>query len=112
MRRKKRKRFRAEARVPLVLPTGENKLWTMDFTRETLASGRKFRTLNLMDRFSREAPRIDWTLNCQDRAWCGCWKKWRKSGDIRKRFRWTTGRSSSVKQWTNGLMHMALRRIW
>ena len=31
MRRKKRKRFRAEARVPLVLPTRENQLWTMDF---------------------------------------------------------------------------------
>ena len=27
MRRKKRKRFRAEARVPLVLPTRENQLW-------------------------------------------------------------------------------------
>src|ERR1035437_1216656 len=59
MRRKKRKRFRAEARVPLALPTRENQMWTMDFTRDTLASGRKFRTLNLMDGFTREAPRIE-----------------------------------------------------
>jgi len=59
MRRKKRKRFRAEARVPLVLPTRENQTWTMDFTRDSLASGRKFRTLNLMDGFTREAPRIE-----------------------------------------------------
>lgn len=29
MQRKKRKRFRAEARVPLVLPTRENQLWTI-----------------------------------------------------------------------------------
>jgi len=59
MRRKKRKRFRAEARVPLVLPTRENQLWTMDFTRDSLASGRNFRTLNLMDGLTREAPRIE-----------------------------------------------------
>src|SRR5258708_4750674 len=31
----------------------------MDFTRDTLASGRKFRTLNLMDGYTREAPRIE-----------------------------------------------------
>src|ERR1017187_6109612 len=55
MRRKKRKRFRAEARVPLVLPTRENQMWTMDFTRDSLASGRPFRTLNLMDGSTREA---------------------------------------------------------
>jgi len=59
MRRKKRKRFRAEARVPLTLPTDANQVWTMDFTRDTLASGRKFRTLNLMDGYTREAPRIE-----------------------------------------------------
>jgi putative transposase len=59
MRRRKRKRFRAEARVPLVLPTRANQVWTMDFTRDSLASGRKFRTLNLMDGFTREAPRIE-----------------------------------------------------
>jgi len=58
-RRKKRKRFQAEARVPLVLPTRENQLWTMDFTRDGLASGRNFRTLNLMDGFTRESPRIE-----------------------------------------------------
>jgi putative transposase len=59
MGRKKRKRFRSEARVPLVLPTRENQLWTMDFTRDSLASGRLFRTLNLMDGFTRESPRIE-----------------------------------------------------
>lgn len=59
MRQRKRKRFRAEARVPLVLPTRADQVWTMDFTRDTLAHGRKFRTLNLMDGFTREAPRIE-----------------------------------------------------
>lgn len=59
MRRRKRKRFRAEARVPLALPTRANQVWTMDFTRDSLASGRTFRTLNLMDGYTREAPRIE-----------------------------------------------------
>jgi putative transposase len=55
MRRRKGKRFRAEARVPMALPTRANQMWTMDFTRDSLASGRKFRTLNLMEGFTREA---------------------------------------------------------
>ena len=59
MRGKKHKRFRAEARVPLALPTRSNQLWTMDFTRDSLASGRKFRTLNLMDGYTREALCIE-----------------------------------------------------
>ena len=59
MRRRKSKRFRAEARVPLVLPMRANQMWTMDFTRDSLASGRKFRTLNLMDGYTREALWIE-----------------------------------------------------
>jgi putative transposase len=59
MRRRKRKRFRAEARVPLALPRRANQMWTMDFTRDSLASGRKFRTLNLMDGCTREALCIE-----------------------------------------------------
>jgi putative transposase len=57
MRRKKHKRFGAETCVPLVLPTRQNQLWTMDFTRP--ASERSFRALKLMDGFTREAPRIE-----------------------------------------------------
>jgi putative transposase len=59
MRRRKGKRFRAEARVPLAVPTRANQMWTMDFTRDSLASGRKFRTLNLMDGYTREALWIE-----------------------------------------------------
>jgi len=59
VRRRKRKRLKAEARRPLVLPTQANQVWTLDFTHDNLASGRKFRTLNLMDGFTRESPRIE-----------------------------------------------------
>src|SRR5260370_12198789 len=57
--RRRRKRFRAEARVPLALRTRANEVWRMDYTHDELASGRKFRTLNLMDGYTREALRIE-----------------------------------------------------
>jgi putative transposase len=59
VRRRERKRLKAAARTPLALPTRANQVWTMDFTHDQLASGRKFRTLNLMDGFTRESPRIE-----------------------------------------------------
>lgn len=59
MRRRKRRRFRAEARVPLTLPKTAHEVWTMDYTHDELASGRKFRTLNLMDGYTREALAIE-----------------------------------------------------
>jgi putative transposase len=58
VRQRKRKRV-AAIRVPLVLPTRPDELWTMDFTQDALASGRKFRTLNLMDGYTREALAIE-----------------------------------------------------
>jgi putative transposase len=45
--------------VPLALPTRANEVWTMDYTHDELAGGRKFRTLNLMDGYTREALRIE-----------------------------------------------------
>ena len=59
MRCKRRKRFRAGARVPLTLPQSTNEVWTMDYTHDQLAGGRKFRTLNLMDGYTREALTIE-----------------------------------------------------
>lgn len=58
VRRRKRKRVVA-IRVPLTLPTRRDEMWTMDFTQAAFASGRKFRTLNLMDGYTREALAIE-----------------------------------------------------
>ena len=59
MRRKARKRLRNEGRTGLDLPSRKNEVWTMDFTHDSLANGRKFRTLNLMDGYTREALTIE-----------------------------------------------------
>jgi transposase InsO family protein len=39
-------------------PIAANQWWSMDFTEDTLASGRKFRTANLKDDCTRECPAI------------------------------------------------------
>ena len=59
MRRKEAKRLRAAARAALELPTRADQVWTMDFTKDRLASGRSIRTLNLMDGYTREALWIE-----------------------------------------------------
>jgi putative transposase len=59
IRHKKHKRFRAEAQVPLALPKAAHEVWTMDYTHDEVANGRKFRTLNLMDGYTRRALAIE-----------------------------------------------------
>lgn len=58
VRRKRRKRLAAGMRRPLPAPTRPHVRWSMDFTTDTLATGRSFRTLNLVDDGSRECPLI------------------------------------------------------
>jgi putative transposase len=58
VRRRRRKRV-AVARIPLVVPAAPNELWAMDFVRDTLADGRVFRSLTLVDACTREAPVIE-----------------------------------------------------
>jgi putative transposase len=41
-------------RAPMALPQGRNLRWSLDFVTDTLASGRRFRILALVDDFTRE----------------------------------------------------------
>ena len=49
VRRRRRKRLTRGERVPLPAPTRRGERWSMDFTLDTLADGRAFRTLNSVD---------------------------------------------------------------
>jgi len=42
-------------RAPMAIPQGRNQRWSLDFVSDTLASGRKFRMLTVVDDFSRES---------------------------------------------------------
>ena len=55
VRRRKRKRATATERVPLAAPVRANQGWSMDFMADALATGRRFRTLNIVDEYTREA---------------------------------------------------------
>lgn len=59
LRRKKRKRIPASLRVVLPGPDRPNQRWSMDFVSDALASGRKFRSLTIVDDFTRECPAIE-----------------------------------------------------
>jgi putative transposase len=59
VRRRKRPKLVAGARIVLAAPTQPNERWSMDFMGDTLASGRTFRTLNIVDDASRECLAIE-----------------------------------------------------
>lgn len=64
VRRRKRKRIGAVERQPLTIPTGANQRWSMDFVSDGLGDGRKFRSLNIVDDYSREcvAAEVDTSI--------------------------------------------------
>jgi putative transposase len=59
VRRRIRKKRTREAREPMTAPTRLNQRWSMDFMRDTLATGRGFRTFNVVDDLSRENRTIE-----------------------------------------------------
>jgi len=58
VRRRRRKR-RVQPRTPRPAPLTPNERWSMDFVRDTLAEGRVFRALTLVDDCTRECPAIE-----------------------------------------------------
>ena len=59
VRRRRRKRLTRADRIPLPTPSQRRERWSMDFTSDTLADGRNFRTLNIVDDFTRECVAIE-----------------------------------------------------
>jgi putative transposase len=59
LKRKPEKRLPAWTAQTLVVPAQSNQTWSLDFRSDGLASGRTFRTLNVIDDFNREALWIE-----------------------------------------------------
>lgn len=57
--RRRRRRRLVRTRVPLGLPGAANERWSLDFMSDQLADGRVFRTLNVVDDFTRECRAIE-----------------------------------------------------
>jgi putative transposase len=59
VRRRRRKRLTRADRIPLPLPSAPGERWSMDFMADTLADGRPFRLLNIVDDFTRECVAME-----------------------------------------------------
>ncbi len=55
VRRRRKRHGVAVDREPLLLPTGLNQVWSMDFVSDALASGRRLKCLTIVDDSSKEA---------------------------------------------------------
>lgn len=58
-RRKTRKRLPERVKTPLAQPAAPREMWSVDFMNDVLTNQRKFRTLNVIDDFNREAIAIE-----------------------------------------------------
>jgi putative transposase len=58
VRQRKRRRLPGRVRVPIVAPDRPDRCWAMDFVADSLATGRRFRALCLVDACSKESPAI------------------------------------------------------
>ncbi len=56
VRRRRRRRLPRRDRLPLPVPDRPMRRWSLDFMSDQLASGRRFRILNIVDDCSRECP--------------------------------------------------------
>jgi len=59
LRRKRRRKGAAGSRVMMPSPQRPNQRWSMDFVTDSIATGRRFRALAIVDDYSRECPVIE-----------------------------------------------------
>jgi putative transposase len=63
LRSKKKRRLPNRTPAPLAQPKRPNEMWSMDFMSDSLENGRRFRVLNIIDDYNREAIWVDAQYN-------------------------------------------------
>jgi len=59
IRRRTKKRLPERIKQPLFEPDGPNQIWSIDYMSDSLWDGRKFRLLNIIDDYKREALHME-----------------------------------------------------
>jgi putative transposase len=59
LRKRRRQRAASATRLPLTAPSKAGERFSMDFVSDSLATGRSFRTLNIVDDYTRECLAIE-----------------------------------------------------
>jgi putative transposase len=59
LRKKRRRKGAAGARVVMPFPQRTNERWSMDFVTDSIVTGQRFRALAIVDDYSRECPAIE-----------------------------------------------------
>ncbi|MFC1929828.1 IS3 family transposase [Chloroflexota bacterium] len=59
LRKKRRRKGAAGARVVMPTPQRTNERWSMDFVTDSIVTGRRFRALTIIDDYSRECSAIE-----------------------------------------------------
>lgn len=59
LRRKRRRKGAAGVRMVIPAPERANQKWSMDFVTDSTITGRRFRSLTIVDDYSRECPAIE-----------------------------------------------------
>ncbi len=88
LKRKAKKRLPQRARKALAQPLSANFCWSIDFMRDTLYSGRTFRTFNAVDDYNREVLAVE--------------------VNTRKISEWIMAQNLSAQSWPPGLNSTAL----
>jgi putative transposase len=103
LRPRHRKRLKSEKRGRAEAPKALNEVWTMDFTSDRISDGRSFRTLNVIDIFTRRCLgiEVDTSLSSERVVrvleWCAFW-----SGARSGRARSKVGKAQTFtdRQWS------------
>jgi putative transposase len=58
-RKSKKKKYKSENRIALHAPVASNEVWAMDFVSDQLSYGKAFRSLTIVDTFTKVSPVIE-----------------------------------------------------